>query len=239
MGVGDGTQGVALGGFVSPFQGVPAHGGPCGPRASPALPWGVSGRLVTMSSTDSITAWIQQLRDGDRDAARKLWDRYFHRLVALARQVFHGMPRPAADEEDIVLSVLERLFRDVEDGRLPALEDRTNLWQMLAVMTANKVVDQLRRDQSQKRGGGQTHQIDEAQLAQVLAREPSPHVVAEVAEEWQRLLDRLGDEELRRIAILKMEGHGNEEIAAAIQRVPRTVERRLQLIRTVLSDWRG
>ncbi len=188
-----------------------------------------------MSSADSVTAWIQQLREGERDATRKLWDRYFQRLVALARQKFNGLPNAAADEEDVVLSVLHRLFRDAEDGRLPALEDRTNLWRLLAVMTANKVVDRLRRDQSQKRGGGHAEQVDEEQLSQVLAREPSPEVVAEVAEEWQRLLDGLGDDELRRIAILKMEGHSNDEIAAAIGRVPRTVERRLQLIRTLLS----
>jgi DNA-directed RNA polymerase specialized sigma24 family protein len=188
-----------------------------------------------MSSADSVTAWIQQLRAGDRDAARKLWDRYFHQLVALARQKFHGMPTAAADEEDVVLSVLNRLFRDAEAGRLPPLDDRTNLWQLLAVMTANKVADHIRRGLSQKHGGGQIHQVDREQLALVLGDEPSPQVVAEVAEEWQRLLDRLGDEELRRIAILKMEGHSNEEIARAIGRVPRTVERRLQLIRTLLG----
>jgi DNA-directed RNA polymerase specialized sigma24 family protein len=189
-----------------------------------------------MSSGDSVTAWIQQLRDGERDAARKLWDHYFHRLLALARQRFHGMPRAAADEEDVVLSVLGRLFRDAEGGWLPVLEDRRNLWQLLAAMTANKVADHLRREQSQKRGGGRAQQTNQQQLSQVLAGEPSPDVVAEVAEQWQRLLDRLGDEELRRIAILKMEGHSNEEIAAAIERVPRTVERRLQLIRAILSE---
>ena len=59
-------------------------------------------------------------------------------------------------------------------------------------------------------------------------------MVAEVVETWERILDRLGDEELRTIAVHKMEGYSNEEIAQRIGRVPRTVERRLQRIRTLL-----
>jgi DNA-directed RNA polymerase specialized sigma24 family protein len=190
-----------------------------------------------MTSADSVTAWIQQLREGNREAARKLWDRYFQQLVVLARQKFHGLPTAAADEEDVVLSVLNRLFRDAEEGRLAPLEDRTKLWQLLAVMIANKVADHIRRAESQKRGGGQARQIDAEHLAEVLGQTPSPEVVAEITEEWQRLLSRLGDEELRRIAILKMEGHSNEEIAAVIGRVPRTVQRRLQVIRSLLAGW--
>jgi hypothetical protein len=61
-------------------------------------------------------------------------------------------------------------------------------------------------------------------------------VVAEVAEQWQRALDRLGDDELRRIAILKMEDHTHDEIAATIGPVPRTIERRVQLIRSLWSQ---
>jgi DNA-directed RNA polymerase specialized sigma24 family protein len=188
-----------------------------------------------MSTSDSVTMWINQLRDGDRDATRKLWNRYFQQLVALARKKFKGLPCLAADEEDVVVSVLDRLFRDAEDGRLPGLEDRNNLWRLLAVMTANKVVDRIRQEQAQKRGGALAPVTGDTALAQVLAREPSPEIVAEVAEAWQRILDRLADDELRTIAVLRMEGHSTEQIAVQIGRVPRTVERRLQLIRKVLG----
>ncbi len=33
----------------------------------------------------SITIWFEQLRDGDPDAAHKLWDRFFEKLVGYAR----------------------------------------------------------------------------------------------------------------------------------------------------------
>jgi DNA-directed RNA polymerase specialized sigma24 family protein len=66
---------------------------------------------------------------------------------------------------------------------------------------------------------------------QVAGREPTPDFAAQCAEEYGRLLGLLGDDELRRIAVLKMEGYTDEEVAAQLGCVPRTVRRRLQLIR--------
>src|SRR5229473_3230629 len=40
----------------------------------------------SMSSSKSVTHWIGQLKAGNRDAAQKLWEAYFHRLVGLARK---------------------------------------------------------------------------------------------------------------------------------------------------------
>ena len=65
----------------------------------------------------------------------------------------------------------------------------------------------------------------------MLGQEPTPEFAAQVAEEFERLLDRLGDADLRTIAVWKMEGYTTEEIAAKLRRAPRTVERKLDLIR--------
>jgi len=46
-------------------------------------------------------------------------------------------------------------------------------------------------------------------------------------------LDFPGDVELRRVAVGKMEGHSNEEIAGQIGRSPTTVERKLRLIQSI------
>ena len=46
-----------------------------------------------MSSSGSITAWIDQLRAGDRAAAQPLWQGYFQRMVSLARQKLRRAPR--------------------------------------------------------------------------------------------------------------------------------------------------
>jgi hypothetical protein len=52
-----------------------------------------------------------------------------------------------------------------------------------------------------------------------------------VTEEYEWLLDLLGDTELRSIALWKMEGYTVEEISAQLDCVPRTVERKLRVIR--------
>ena len=57
-----------------------------------------------------------------------------------------------------------------------------------------------------------------------------------MAEEFRRLIEMLPDAELRTLAVWKMEGHSNEEIAARWGCVVRTVERRLKVIRSL---WAG
>jgi DNA-directed RNA polymerase specialized sigma24 family protein len=53
----------------------------------------------------SVTQWLDRLKAGDPDAAQKLWERYFGRLVGLARKKLRAVPRRAADEEDVALSM--------------------------------------------------------------------------------------------------------------------------------------
>jgi DNA-directed RNA polymerase specialized sigma24 family protein len=65
----------------------------------------------------------------------------------------------------------------------------------------------------------------------VAGNAPDPGFEAAMAEACQRLLDLLGDEQLRHIAVWRMEGHGNAEIARRLGCVVETVERRLRLIR--------
>jgi DNA-directed RNA polymerase specialized sigma24 family protein len=73
-------------------------------------------------------------------------------------------------------------------------------------------------------------------IEQVVGNEPSPEFTAQVAEEYQRLLDKLGEDELRDIAVWKMEGDTNEQIAGRLGCALATVERRLRLFRKLWED---
>jgi DNA-directed RNA polymerase specialized sigma24 family protein len=197
-----------------------------------------------MSSEPRVSLWLDQLKAGDRAAAQKLWGAYYHRLVGLARAKLQGTLRLAADEEDVALSAFDSFCRGAEEGRFPELADRDNLWRLLVTLTVRKAQHLLRDQQTQKRGGGAVlgesallGAADSADgapgLEQVIGREPTPEFAAEVAEACQRLLDLLGDDELRAVAVRKMEGDTNEEIAARLGCAPSTVERRLRLIRRI------
>jgi RNA polymerase sigma factor (sigma-70 family) len=197
-----------------------------------------------MSSPGSVSHWIAALKGGDPAAAQPLWERYYRQLVALARKKLQSARRRAADEEDVVQNAFHSFFRAVAQGRFPQLNDRDSLWRLLVVITANKALRQLKHEHRQKRGGGTApcplgiYPIgleDEAALVQVVGTEPTPDFAVQVADEYGRLLDLLGDETLRQVAVWKMEGYGNDEIADRLSCSRRTVARKLEAIRILWS----
>lgn len=199
-----------------------------------------------MTSGGSITECISGLRRGNDRAAQALWERYWERLVRLVRCKLKGHPQRVADEEDVVLSALDSFCRGAREGRFPRLSDRHDLWQVIVMLTARKAARYLQHQGRKKRGGSRVRgesvfvqadgQSDIAGIAQVVGDEPTPEFAAEVAEECRRLLDLLPDETLRRVALWKMEGYTNLEIAAKLRRTERTVERKLDIIR---KHWSG
>jgi RNA polymerase sigma factor (sigma-70 family) len=196
-----------------------------------------------MSSDGSVTHWLGLLKAGDQAAAQELWERYFRRLVGLAGQILPRRARRAADGEDAALSAFASFCRCAERGQFPRLLDREDLWQLLVVLTARKAYRQVAYAQAQKRGGGRPAETlpldaaaEDSAIDQVLSREPTPEFAAQVAEEYQRLLDALEDDELRSVAVWKMEGYTNEEIAARLELTPRSVERKLRRIRKMLRQ---
>jgi DNA-directed RNA polymerase specialized sigma24 family protein len=181
---------------------------------------------------DPVTVWLARLRAGDPAAARPLWDKYFRRLVGLARDRLRSAARRAADEEDVALSAFDSFCRNAGAGRFPDLADRDSLWRLLAAFTLRKAAHHTRDAARLKRGGGTAEAGSEA-VEEVLGREPDPALAAELADECDRLLSALGDPELRRVAVLRMDGHSVEEVAAAVGCAPRSVKRKLALIRAV------
>src|SRR5262245_51958409 len=108
-----------------------------------------------MPSDESVSHWLTLLQsDGDAAAAQRLWERYFHRLVGLARAKLQGQPRRAADEEDVALGAFASFCRAAEAGRFPRLADRHDLWRLLVTLTERKASNLIRAERRQKRGGG-------------------------------------------------------------------------------------
>lgn len=194
----------------------------------------------------SVTQLIADLKDGDDDAAqRELWQRYFRRLMALAKAKIGDSPRGASDEEDVVLSAFESLFRGVTEQKFPDLNDRGNLWSLLAKITARKAINQRNWHMARKRGGdlgrGAGLPIagggDSSSFAgiELVDSEVGPEFLVAMQEECNRLMETLPDERLRQIARRKLEGYTNAEIAEELGVVERTVERKLGVIRASWS----
>jgi len=196
----------------------------------------------------SVTRCLFDLQAGTQEAAGFLWERYFEKLVRLARARLRSSRHRSAeaDEEDVVLSAFESFCEGTTQGKFPDLAGRDDLWRLLVVITTRKAAAQLRRQSRKKRGGDQliletafpspNSPEDFELLDQIVGREPSPEFAAMVAEEYRSLLESLGEEPLRQVAISRMEGYSVEEIAGKLDCSRRTVSRRLELIRKIWSE---
>ena len=120
------------------------------------------------------------------------------------------------------------------------MRDRTELWKLLVTMTQQKAIDRIRRELAGKRGGGAT--VGESALGdpnqsrpyginELFKDEPTPESLVLMEEEKNRLMGLLRDGSLRQVAVLRLEGFNQREIAEQLDVPTRTVERKLDLIR--------
>jgi DNA-directed RNA polymerase specialized sigma24 family protein len=199
-----------------------------------------------MDEDDPVTRWIEGLKAGDEAAVADLWNRYFERLVRLARQKLGTTPRRVADEEDVAVSVFRCLCNGAQHGRLAEMTDRGDLWRVLVTMTMRKTIDQQRRLSGKKRGAGRVR--GESVFIRKSGEEgtpgiqqfgdglPTPLMLTIIEEEGQRLLGALEDPKLRQVALWKLESYTNDEIAEKLRLTTRSVERKLQRIREIWSQ---
>lgn len=197
-----------------------------------------------MDHSASVSLWIEQLKQGDDEAGTKLWNRYITNLIELAAYKLKGVPKRTADEEDLVISAFNAFFDGVRANRFSNLHSRSDLWQILVMLTERKAIDQIRRQTSQKRGSGKVRgesvfENENAQMGRdgnsglVAAADskPSPEFAIQFADQVQHCMDKLDDELLTRIVLLKMQGFTNKEAAENIGCSLSSVERKMRLIR--------
>jgi DNA-directed RNA polymerase specialized sigma24 family protein len=195
-------------------------------------------------SGSSVTGFLDGFKRGDSGAFDELWNRYFARLVALARRRLQHQRRLAgADEEDIALSAFKSFHRRTRRGDFPHLDDRDDLWVQLVTLTRQKLVDLRRREGARKRDHNRL--VSEAELAgsradgdgggfgAFVGQEPDPAFGAMVTDECRQLLECLGDDTLRQIALAKMGMYTHQEIADQFGRSLSWVNRKLDLIRSI------
>ena len=197
----------------------------------------------------SITGVLQRLQTGDDRAAAVIWERYFQKLVRLAAHRLRSIPRRAADEEDVAISAMNSFLMGMQEQRFDHLANRDELWKLLVTITIRKSNALQRRHFTQKRGGGDVRgesvferpgtagAADHPGLAGQADDEPTPELATEFAEYVDQLLGLLDKGNLREVAVLRLEGHSNAEIAERLNRSIGTIERKLGLIRDVWGKW--
>lgn len=186
--------------------------------------------MTAHSGKGSVSQLVGLLREGDTVAAAALWARFVPRLSGLARRTLMNHPRLSGYADDVVQSVFGSFFRHMEGGQL-SFNDRDDVWNLLAVMTVRKARKAIRRENAEKRGGGQ---VINGWHAAESASSFEPVDPSQLAPEFDLYAEEMLNglpEELRTVAVLRLMGHTNLEIARHLDWTVRKVERKLQLIR--------
>jgi len=195
-----------------------------------------------VSDDISISRLLEGLKAGDESDIQSLWDRYFEKLVRLARSRIPSHNRREFDEEDVALSAFHTFCERAERGQFPRLEDRNDLWRLLSTITVRKVIAAVRHGSRQKRGGGRLlgesalineDSPDSTGIAMLLARDPTPEATVQFADECERLFSELDNPTLKTIALRKLEGLSSQEIGAELGVSARTIDRKLLVIRAL------
>lgn len=200
-----------------------------------------------MSEKGSVTKLLEPLRRGDSSAAEAIWRRYFRRMTAAARAELVNEDTAVADEEDAAISALQTFYMRFQDGRIRQVANRNDLWAMLVVLTRRKVTRQRRHDRRLKRGGGlrriRVGRVSDDSLAslgwsRIEDTRWTPALRGGLDARCEELLELLGDESLQRVALRRLEGYSNQEIATELKVAVRSVERKLNRIRAIWEQER-
>ena len=189
--------------------------------------------LQPAQGTVSDRSLLRRLQHGQADASTELYLRYAERLLALAAaQTAPDLAR-RIDPEDIVQSVFRTFFRRASLGHY-TIPDGEEIWKLLLVIALNKVRTvgafhrAAKRDVRRTSGGEAFERAVESRSGRA---EDAMSVLRMVVEE----LLQSQPEAHRRMIELRIEGHEVNDIAAAVQRSKRSVERVLQDFRHKLD----
>jgi RNA polymerase sigma factor (sigma-70 family) len=189
-----------------------------------------------MGDQESLHDLLDRWRAGDQAAAADLYRRYAPRLRSLARQQIGPRLRPRLDPDDVMLSVLDTVLRRIARGEY-AVDHSGTLWNLLEAIAKNKIRKQAEFHGAGKRDvGREVHLSPDDVPADALGREPAPEEAAVLADELEKIRQRLspGDFEIFQ---LQFAGHTWPEIADRLHCARQTVRYKAQRIERLLRQW--
>jgi RNA polymerase sigma-70 factor (ECF subfamily) len=182
---------------------------------------------------DSFPQWVARLQAREDTAARELFQRFTHQLVALARRQCSGALRHKVDPEDVVQSAYKSFFRRYGEGTLD-VGNWNSLWGLLTLITVRKCAERAAYHQAECRDTARevTPPPDAAESSwhEAFSREPTPVEAAILEETVEQLLAGL-DADGRPVVELSLQGYSTQEISQQLDCPERTVRRLRERVR--------
>jgi DNA-directed RNA polymerase specialized sigma24 family protein len=197
-----------------------------------------------MQAETSVMRLVQLLRSDDKSvrdmAASLIWQRYFRDLLELARRNLDSRVRVRVAAEDVLQSMFHSFCARQGRGEFD-LADRDELWRLLVTITLRKARNATRDHHRERRDVGceQRHRDpgdDDSScpgwaFEQMADSAPSPAEAVIFNEALQRRLESLESGKLVKIALWRLEGYSNREIADRKNCTERSIERKFERIR--------
>jgi DNA-directed RNA polymerase specialized sigma24 family protein len=174
---------------------------------------------------------IAKFREGNEDAAAALFERYFERLVMLARGQLGWRLKGVEGSTDMAQSVLRSFFMQLKaDDIRVGPED--SLWPLLVTITLNKVRNRAKFWQRERRD--LARQIPLQEGGDPLESGPSPQDAAELRDLVDRLLEPFSPRRRRTIELI-LAGESVARIVAEVGTTERTVYNTRQAAARILE----
>ena len=189
-------------------------------------------------SLGSITTMYKRALAGDSCAPDALWDHYSKRLFGLARAVLRqrGISPAHTSEDSVVNDAFARLFEAISKGRYQDVADRHELWHLLATMTRNLALNQVKRYRKAPVAIADTPESEHGD------EQPTFEEVAAVSDTIESLERRIRErskteqqsDRIIRVMRMTLSGYTQREIASEIRQSEVTVRRNLTMIRELM-----
>ena len=193
---------------------------------------------------ESFEELLDAMQRGEDEAFTTFFNRHYDQLVQFAKKKLGSFPLRTFDADDVAQSAMKSLFKSLRENRYEA-QNSIEIWQILITITKNKLLDRRRRQQAQKRGGGnvrgesiwaQTGEDCGLHEQRDTRHNMTPEAQVELLETTDLLFQQLEDDKTREVARLLLAGYRINDIAEELNCVRRTVERKIAQIRELWND---
>ncbi len=172
---------------------------------------------------------LRDYRAGEEAAARALCERYYKRLVSLARKQMGGTLREVEEPRDVVQSVFESVFRRASDFELGP----NGLWPLLAAILLCKIRSHIRFWKQECRDRSREMSLENMDP---LECGPSPKDVTELNDLIDKLIEGFSSSHRQEIIRNLLQGFSAEEIACRLGVSKTTVYRTRQTLTIILKE---
>ena len=192
------------------------------------------------TTAGSLTAIVHRYHAGDVGAETELFDRIYPLVREVARRTATAQRAAIADGSDFAISAWMSFHNWIRRAELNGDESFAYFWNLLVQMTRCKANEHGRWETAEKRGGGRVisassfdSQSDETTWLDTIASEEFSADFLGIL--YHEQLESL-EPQLQNIALAKLQGYTNKQVAEMEDISERSVERKLERIRRRWSE---